>query len=258
MRGTNYFAREEVAERYARGRPYFHPAVIDRIARSLCLREPLSAALDVACGTGKSTVALTEIASRVVGADSSAGMLAHAETHERVEYVEATAEDLPFEDESFDLVTVASAFHWFDRERFLSEARRVLNPSGWLVVYDNRFLGRMKENAAFESWVRENYAPRYPSPPRDSRPISVEEARRHGYVFVRTEEYTNEVRFSVEELAGYLETHSNVIAVVEEGHESLSEAHEWLMGSLRDLSPGPTATFEFGGDIWYLKVEPGC
>ena len=254
---TNYFAGEDVAERYARNRPYFNPTVIGRIALFPGLKESLSSALDVACGTGKSTVALTEIASRVVGIDSSAGMLAHAMAHERVEYVEAPAEDLPFGAKSFDLVTVASAFHWFDRERFLPESHRVLRPEGWLVVYDNRFLGRMKENAAFESWVRESYATRYPSPPRDSRPLSHEEAWSHGFVFTKSEEYTNEVRFSVEELAGYLETHSNVVAVVEEGRENLSEAHTWLVESLHDLFPGSTATFEFGGDIWYLKVETG-
>ncbi len=254
MRGTNYFAGEDVAGRYSLNRPYFHPTVIDRVARFLHLQEPLSVVLDVACGTGKSTVALAEITSRVVGVDSSAGMLSHSETHGRVRYAEAAAEDLPFEDGSFDLITVASAFHWFNRDCFLFEARRVLNTSGWLVVYDNRFLGKMKENAAFETWVRESYALRYPSPPRDGRPIAGEEVRRYGFFLAGTEEYANEVRFSVEELAGYLETHSNVIAVVEAGRESLEEAHEWLVESLRDLFPGSSATFEFGGDISYLKA----
>ena len=257
MRDTNYFAGEDVAERYARSRPYFHPAVIRRVSRFLGLREPLPSALDVACGTGKSTVALAEIAYWVIGADSSAGMLSYAKTHERVEYVEAVAEDLPFEDGSFDLVTVSSAFHWFDRERFLSEARRVLRPEGWLVVYDNRFLGRMKENAVFEPWVRESYAVQYPAPPRDGRSISDEKVRRHDFYFSGSEKYTNDVRFSVEDLAGYLETHSNVIAAVEESRESLREVHGWLSESLRELFPLSVATFEFGGDICYLTAKTG-
>lgn len=228
-----------------------------KISEALAISEPVSSALDVACGTGKSSVALTEIASRVVGVDISSGMLAHSEAHERVEYVETVAEDLPFEDESFDLVTVSSAFHWFDRDRFLSESRRVLRPGGWLIIYDNRFLGRMKENAAFKPWVSESYAVRYPSPSRDSRHLSHEEARKHGFNFAGSEEYTNDVRFSVGGLADYLKTHSNVVAAVEEGRESLGEVHEWLVKSLRDLFPDPMATFEFGGDIWYLEAETG-
>ncbi len=258
MRDTNYFAGDDVAERYAQSRPYFHPTAIDRVARFLCLQKPLPSALDVACGTGESTVALAEIASRVIGVDDSAEMLAHAETHERVDYAGATAEDLPFEDESFDLITVASAFHWFDRDRFLPEAHRVLRPEGWLVIYDNRFSGKMKENTAFKPWVSESYAIRYPRPPREERAITNGEASRYNFIFARTERYANDVRFSIEELADYLKTHSNVIAIVEEGRESLDEVHEWLVGSLQALFPGPTATFEFGGDIWYLKAESGC
>ena len=72
-----------------------------------------------------------EIAKQVTGVDVSPEMLAQAEARDGVEYVVAPAEELPFEDESYDLVTVGLAFHWFDRERFLPEAHRVLRPDGW-------------------------------------------------------------------------------------------------------------------------------
>ena len=211
-------------------------------------------ALDVACGTGHSSVALTEIASRVVGADPSAEMLDQAPRNDRVEYVEAAAEDLPFDAESFDLVTVSSAFHWFDRASFLSEAGRVLRASGWLVVYENYFIGRMKDDAGFEPWFRDHYLIRYPTPPRNRTPFTDEEAWSYGFRFAEREEYTNSILFSVEELAGYLETQSNVIATVEGGQESLEEVHEWLVGSLTSLFRGPKATLEFGGYIWFLEA----
>lgn len=44
------------------------------------------------------------------------------------------AEELPFADSSADLVTAMSAFHWFDRPRFLQEAHRVLKPQGCLAL----------------------------------------------------------------------------------------------------------------------------
>lgn len=44
------------------------------------------------------------------------------------------AEELPFTDSSVDLVTAMSAFHWFDRPRFLQEAHRVLKPRGCLAL----------------------------------------------------------------------------------------------------------------------------
>jgi ubiquinone/menaquinone biosynthesis C-methylase UbiE len=124
-RALSYFESRDAAERYVGGRPYFHPLVIKKIRDFLRLREPIPLALDVACGTGQSTVALKEISSRVVGTEVSREMLTLAR-EAGVRYVEAPAEDLPFADGSFQLITVALAFHWFDRPRFLAEARRVL------------------------------------------------------------------------------------------------------------------------------------
>lgn len=252
----NYFAGKSAAERYARGRPYFHPLVVGRIARFLNLNRPVHTVLDVACGTGHSSIALTEIASWVVGVDTSVEMLDRATLDDYIEYVEAMAEDQPFDAGFFDLATVSSAFHWFDRTRFLSEARRVLRPFGWLVVYDNFFLGRMKENVEFERWHRDLYLNRYPVPDRDRRPFTDEEAEDHGFRFAEREEYANDISFSVEELADYLETQSNVIAIVEDGSESLEEVHEWLTGSLAPLFRGSMATLEFRGYIWYLEAVP--
>lgn len=248
------FSYVDSAERYARGRPYFHRLVVERIASFLELREPIATALDVACGTGLSSVALKEITTKVVGADSSSEMLARAPLVEGIEYVEAPAEDLPFSDATFDLATVSSAFHWFDRARFLAEVRRVLRPAGWLVIYDNAFRGEMRENPRFKRWFRESYLARYPSPPRDLRPFGDEDAWRHGFRFLGQEDYRNEVRFSVEELARYLETQSNVIAAVEEGSESIEEVHRYLLNALSSLFAKTPATFVFGGYIWYLKT----
>lgn len=46
-----------------------------------------------------------------------------------------TAEELPFPDGSVDLLTAASAAHWFDAERFIKEATRVLKPRGCLALF---------------------------------------------------------------------------------------------------------------------------
>ena len=119
--------------------------MIEKIRDFLGLREPVPLALDVACGTGQSTLALKEVASQVVGTDTSREMLDRAPREPGVQYVEASAEDLPFADGSFRLVTVALALHWFERSRFLTEASRVLNPGGWLIIYDNGFFGEMRK-----------------------------------------------------------------------------------------------------------------
>ncbi|HZH98515.1 MAG TPA: class I SAM-dependent methyltransferase, partial [Fimbriimonadaceae bacterium] len=53
-------------------------------------------------------------------------------------YCLAQAENLPFQSGSFDGVACRLAAHHFrDVKSFLSESRRVLKPSGWLLIVDN-------------------------------------------------------------------------------------------------------------------------
>jgi ubiquinone/menaquinone biosynthesis C-methylase UbiE len=90
----NYFAYRSAAKRYASFRPYFHPMVIEKIKVFLRLQEPVSRALDVGCGTGQSSLALTSIASEVIGVESSQAMLEEALHDLHIHYVLAPAEQL--------------------------------------------------------------------------------------------------------------------------------------------------------------------
>lgn len=279
----NYFAHRTAARRYAASRPFFHPQVVARIKSFLEIRAPLSRALDVACGTGQSTIALREIARNIVGADVSKEMLREAsrayetlqgheaargdeadEAHETPvadeaaragAFVVAQAERLPFAGDSFDLITVSMSFHWLDRARFLDEARRLLRRDAWLVVYNNLFFGTMRENPAFALWHRDSYLARFPAPPRHRQPLTTDDTAAHGLSFARRETYANDVRFTPEELASYLTTQSNVIAAVEHGKDDLASVRAWLVASLAPLFPSSQCTFSFGGDIWYLQKQ---
>ena len=249
----SYFAHRTAVERYARSRPYFHPLVIDMIRERLALAAPVGRALDVACGTGQSAVALRAIAAAVVGMDVSRPMLAAAPREVGLRYVVAAAEALPLADAAFDLLTVALAFHWFERGRFLAEARRVLRPGGWLVIYNNGFSGSMRENADYARWNRAVYLARYPTPPRHDAPLTDEDAAAAGFRFLVRERYANDVTFSLPELAAYLMTQSNVIAALEEGSERAEAIQAWLLAELAPLFSGPRATFPFGGTFWLLQ-----
>lgn len=246
----NHFAHASAAERYARGRPYFHPLVASRIRERT---GALARALDVGCGTGMSAVPLSEIAGAVVGVDASTEMLEHACVHPQVRYAAAAAEALPFRAGAFDLVTAGMAFHWFDRSRFLAEAARVLREGGWLVIYNHWFQGRMRENAAFAQWWREHYLARCPSPLRSGGPVSDAEASSHGFAILERLDFENEVRLSPVELVAYLSTQSNVIAAVEEGQETIAAVTDWLSESLAPLFRRNDERFAFGGIVWMLR-----
>jgi len=54
-----------------------------------------------------------------------------------IEAVEASAEATGLPDASFDLVTAAQAYHWFDRPRALDESARILRPGGGVALFWN-------------------------------------------------------------------------------------------------------------------------
>jgi ubiquinone/menaquinone biosynthesis C-methylase UbiE len=93
---------------------------------------------DLAAGTGKWTRRLVELEADVVAVEPVAGMRGQLEQAvPGVTAVEGTAETIPLEDASVDVVTVAQAFHWFDAPAALVEIARVLKPGGGLAILWN-------------------------------------------------------------------------------------------------------------------------
>ncbi len=99
--------------------------------------------LDVATGGGHTALKFAPSVARVTASDLTPNMLAAAEKFivvkgiSNVEFREADAEQLPFDDANFDLVTCRIAPHHFpDVQQFVNEAVRVLKPGGLLLVQD--------------------------------------------------------------------------------------------------------------------------
>jgi ubiquinone/menaquinone biosynthesis C-methylase UbiE len=93
--------------------------------------------LDVGCGTGIATKHLASYYATVVGRDKEEGMLevARLNTDTHIAFLNSAAESMSFEAETFDLVTAASAYHWFDYGLAGKEIWRVLKPGGKLCVF---------------------------------------------------------------------------------------------------------------------------
>lgn len=101
--------------------------------KALDLR-PGERVLDLAAGTGISTLAFAKSGAFCVAADFSLGML-RAGMHRPVPMVAADAMALPFADESFDAVTVSYGLRNMpDTEGALAEMLRVTKPGGRLVI----------------------------------------------------------------------------------------------------------------------------
>ncbi len=222
---TNPFADVELGRLYDRGRPYLQARAVGRITE-LAGTTRVRRALDVACGTGLSSVALRDAADVVVGCEVAPGMLAAARRDPSVHYVLSPAERLPFSDATFDAVTVSSGLHWFDQERFFAEAGRVLGVDGWCAIYDHYFLGEMEDVLAFSSWMRESFSTRYPLPPRRNTAATTETPR--GFRRLGGDEYLDVVEMTHRGLVDYLLTQSNTTVAVAGGRESRATVRSWL------------------------------
>lgn len=95
-------------------------------------------ALDIGCGAGKMTRALTKMGAKVIGIDPGERQLERARAVQAVgdeAYLEGVAEDLPFDDQSIDIILFFNSFHHIPEEGFktaIEESHRVLKVGGKL------------------------------------------------------------------------------------------------------------------------------
>jgi len=108
---------------------------------------------------------LSKYFDKVIGTDPSPGMVEQAklktkkEDYPNVDFIEASAESLPFaEDKSVDMVVAGQAAHWFDCPRVFAEMKRVMKPGGTMAFWgytDHVFVNypkatKMKNDLAYK------------------------------------------------------------------------------------------------------------
>ncbi len=119
-----------VSQAYDRGRPTYPEDaatwLIDGDARIV---------LELGAGTGKLTGQLVDQGHAVHATDPDPEMLKILQANVPDASAKlASAEDIPANDRSVDVVVAAQAFHWFDHDRALPEIARVIRPGGHLAV----------------------------------------------------------------------------------------------------------------------------
>jgi SAM-dependent methyltransferase len=249
---ANPFAAHGVGDVYAFGRPFHHPRSLARIMA--IVGEPdVERALDIACGTGMSTIALAVHATTVVGVDVSPEMLGSARRSRGASYLLGDAEQMPFADRSFDAATCCSGIHWFDQARFFAELKRVLVPGGWVGLYDHYFTGEMVDVPEFGAWIGDALT-RHPLPPRNHQVGDPRAVTPDGYESIGEEVFVDDIELSHEQLVDYQLTISNFVDAVERG-ESRRDVRAWALETLAPLfADADTRTVRFVGSVNCLRV----
>lgn len=125
---------------YAKFRPSYPKSLIDYLYNETGFTSKAHIG-DIGAGTGIFSRYFLQRHSRVTCVEPNEDMLHQAQeklkTYQNCFFVKASAEHTTLESQSLDFVTVAQAFHWFDREQFKKECQRILKNQGKVVLVWN-------------------------------------------------------------------------------------------------------------------------
>ncbi|XP_057836605.2 uncharacterized protein LOC131046838 [Cryptomeria japonica] len=127
-----------VSKEYAEFRPRY-PSQLFSFLSSLTPHHHL--AWDVGTGNGQAAVELSKYYARVVGTDTSEGQIQHAERRPNISYAvtppsitDQQLDSIFGPESSVDLVTAATAVHYFDLDKFYGQVKRVLKKPGGVIA----------------------------------------------------------------------------------------------------------------------------
>jgi len=120
------------AEVYAKYRPAYPKELFEYILQFV---KEKNCAWDCATGNGQAAKVLSEHFTKVEATDISEAQLKNAFQKENIHYGVSSAETTPFPHNSFDLITVATAYHWLNWEAFHKEALRVGKQNAVVAVW---------------------------------------------------------------------------------------------------------------------------
>lgn len=138
---------------YARYRPHYPKELFDYIVSFVNNR---GTAWDCATGNGQAASVWADYFDKVIATDISAAQIEKAVAKNNIKYSVCPAESTPFADNTFDLVTVAQAYHWIKWDVFRKEVIRVCKPGAVIAVwmYYNHNIHDEKITAAVRNFYK--------------------------------------------------------------------------------------------------------
>jgi ubiquinone/menaquinone biosynthesis C-methylase UbiE len=204
------------ASMYSKYRPTYPRELIEYIVSQTDKR---NCAWDCGTGNGQVAVQLASFFDKVYATDISEKQMAQAPQRKNVIYQISPAEATGFNNDQFDLVTVAQAIHWFNFDQFYAEVNRTLKHNGVLAVIG---YGLTRINPAVDEVINKLYSGilgTYWDPERKYidegyRTIPFPMKEMSAPYFEMTVEWT------VEDFAGYLNTWSAVKHFIKANHSN--------------------------------------
>ena len=176
-------------------------------------------AWDCATGNGQVAGALADVFAHVDATDISETQLALAVQKLNIRYQHSRAEQTPFPDQTFDLVTVGQALHWFNVPAFHREVRRVAKPGATIAEWG---YGLVQIDTALDAIMLDFYRNRIGPYWDPQRKHIDDEFATLPFPFddVQRTTFTDRRRWTLDRFSAYLSTWSAVRQYIYENEEN--------------------------------------
>jgi ubiquinone/menaquinone biosynthesis C-methylase UbiE len=192
------------ADIYAKYRPSYPQSLFDFILQHIDKKQN---AWDCATGNGQSAEVLAKYFEKVVATDISQKQIDNAKQAANIYYSVQPADKTDFADNTFDLVTVSQALHWFANDEFYSEVTRVAKPFSILAAWSYSLLNVSPEiDKQVGSFYTTIIGPYWDA----ERRYVDEEYKTIPFPFreIKAPKFTMEYYWTIEEFQGYINTWS--------------------------------------------------
>lgn len=189
---------------YAKYRDIYPHLFYDKIiSRQLCITG--QNVLDLGTGTGVMPRNLYRYGAKWTAIDISDEQIEQAKRLSEgmdINYYAISAENIPFPDESFDVITACQCFWYFDHKQVMPHLLRILKHGGTLLVLYMAWLPYEDEIAGASEELVLKYNPKWTGAGETMHPIDIPDCYRNHFDVVYHDEYLLEVPFSRESWHG--------------------------------------------------------
>lgn len=231
---------------YAKFRDIYPPSFYQKIIdRNLCAAG--QAVLDLGTGTGVLPRNLYRYGARWTAADLSENQIEQARLLSKgmdIDYHTASAEDIRFPDQSFDVITACQCFWYFDHEIMMPKLEKMLKPGGSLLVLYMAWLPFEDKIAGASENLVLKYSPHWSGAGETMHPIAIPDCYQECFELVYREEFPLKVPFTRDSWHGRMKACRGIGAsLTDEEIFRWEQEHKKL---LEDIAPEEFEVLHYG------------
>lgn len=243
------------SELYSKARPQY-PRELYEYLNSICSEHKL--AWDCACGNGQVSKDLIKYFEKVYATDISENQIKNAPKIEGVEFLVQSSELTDFKDNSFDLICVAQALHWFDYDKFWPEVKRILKKEGIFAAFGYSWFS-IEEN--IDLIIKEEVLEKINDYWAPQNKILWEHYRKISFPFIKLDTPNIEmvVEYDLNELFAYMQSWSATRLYIEKnGYDFYFKAYEKVKEIWGEQADKKKIKMDFcllvGKKLWIEKI----